>query len=216
MSEARQIRSMIDFIEREAQERAEELDAAAQEEYDVEKMRLVEVEKVKVRAGTEQKKKQVDIDRRVSRANFSKTQRLRVMEERSKIMEQLRENTRRRIVAFVQDSSRYHKLLRDLIQQALLGVRTDAVVQTRKEDAAAVQGMLRDAEAWYEARAGERLRVTLSDDYLDAAEAWGGVIVTSQDGHIICNLTLACRMRNCFEDQLPAIRYYLFNAAAPV
>lgn len=30
MSEARQIQSMIDFIEREAQEKAEEVDAAAQ------------------------------------------------------------------------------------------------------------------------------------------------------------------------------------------
>ncbi|RNF00084.1 ATP synthase, partial [Trypanosoma conorhini] len=146
--------------------------------------------------------------------NFSKTQRLRVMEERSRIMEQLRENTRRRVLAFVQDTSRYHPLLRDLIRQALLGVRADAVVRTRREDAAAVRGMLREAEEWYAARAGARLRVTLSDDPLDAAEAWGGVVVTSQDGHIICNLTLACRTRNCFADQLPAVRYFLFNAAA--
>ncbi|EKF99877.1 ATP synthase, putative [Trypanosoma cruzi] len=216
MSEARQIQSMIDFIEREAQERAEELDAAAQEEYDVEKMRLVEVEKVKVRATTEQKKKQVDIDRRVARANFSKTQRLRVMEERSRIMDELRENTRRKIAAFVKDTSRYQKLLLDLIHQALLAVRTDAVIQSRKEDEAAVQGMINDAEQWYRKTVGSKITVTPSKEYLNTEEAWGGVIVTSHDGHIICNLTLSCRMRNCFEDQLPAIRYYLFNSDASV
>ncbi|KAH8615686.1 hypothetical protein ERJ75_000497200 [Trypanosoma vivax] len=57
MTEERQIQSMVDFIEREdkAQEKADELNSAAQEEYDVEKMRLVEAEKVKARAAGEKK-----------------------------------------------------------------------------------------------------------------------------------------------------------------
>ncbi|ORC91495.1 putative ATP synthase [Trypanosoma theileri] len=216
MSESRQIQSMIDFIEREARERAEELDAAAQEEYDVEKMRLVEAEKIKVRSTTEQKKKQVDIDRRVARANFSKTQRLRIMEERRKIMDQLRENTKNKILAFVNDASKYRKLLVDLIHQALLSVQTDAVIHTRKEDITTVQGMLNELEQWYLTKTGKKISITLGQDHLDSEDAWGGVIVESRDGHIICNLTLSCRMKHCFEDQLPTIRYYLFNPEAPV
>ncbi|KEG09052.1 putative ATP synthase [Trypanosoma grayi] len=216
MSEARQIQSMIDFIEREAQERAEELDCAAQEEYDVEKMRLVEAEKVKVRGNTEQKKKQVDIDRRVARANFSKAQRLRVMEERSKIMDQLKENTKRRILAFVNDASSYRKLLVDLIHQSLLSVQTDVVIRTRREDEATVQSMTTELEHWYAEKVGTKITIKLSKEYLNSEDAWGGVIVESQNGRITCNMTLSCRMKNCFEDQLPAIRYYLFNPDAPV
>ncbi|KAH8607886.1 putative ATP synthase (E 31 kDa) subunit [Trypanosoma vivax] len=71
MTEERQIQSMIEFIELEGKEKADELNSVAQEEYNVEKMRLVEAEKVKAR-GTGEKIMKVDVDRRVARGNFSK------------------------------------------------------------------------------------------------------------------------------------------------
>lgn len=214
MSEARQIQAMIDFIEREAQEKAEELDSAAQEEYDVEKMRLIETEKAKIRTNLEKKKKQVDVDRRVVSANFSKSQRLRVMEERSKIMETLHQKTRQKITAMIANPRVYNKLLVRIIQQSILSIQTDAVIQCRKEDATNVSGMLADMERWFKEKTGTSISVKMSQNYLNAEEAWGGVVVTSTDGRIVCNNTLSYRTQTCFEEQLPTVRYYLFNADA--
>lgn len=211
MSEARQIQSMIDFIEREAQEKAEELDAAAQEEYDVEKMRLVEAEKTKIRANAEKKRKQVDVDRRVSRANYSKMQRLRVMEERAKIMEQLHEQTRQKIMAKVADPSQYKRMLTDLIHQSLQSLRTDAVIQCRQEDAAEVSRQIPELEKWYKEKMGASISIQTSKTFLDAQEAWGGVVVVSTDGRIVCNNTLSYRTKTSFAEQLPTVRYHLFN-----
>nr|CCC95517.1 unnamed protein product [Trypanosoma congolense IL3000] len=216
MSEARQIQSMIDFIEREAQEKADELHSAAQEEYDVEKMRLVEAEKVKVRASNEQKMKQVDVGRRVARANFSKAQRLRVMEAQSTIVEQLKENIKKKLLVFVKDTKRYRQLLVTLLHEALLAVRTDAVVHACKNDESIVSPMLREVEQWYQKTVGTRVSIKMGQEYLNEEEALGGVVVKSEDGHIVCNWTLSSRMKNCLNDQLPTIRYYLFNPESNV
>lgn len=211
MSEARQIQSMIDFIDREAQEKAEELDSAAQEEYDVEKMRLVEAEKAKIRANLEKNKKQVDVDRRVARANYSKGQRLRVMEERARVMEHLHEDTKGKVMAMVANPSTYRPLLVSLIHQSLLSIRTDTVLHCRPEDEADVARMIKELEAWYLQKSGGSISIQTSKEHLDSAEAWGGVTAISTDGRIVCNNTLSYRTKTCFEEQLPTVRYNLFN-----
>ncbi|CCD18172.1 putative ATP synthase (E 31 kDa) subunit [Trypanosoma vivax] len=214
MTEERQIQSMIDFIERETQEKADELNSAAQEEYDLEKMGLVEAEKVKARATGEKKIKQVDVDRRVARANFPKIQRLRIMEEQSKIVDQLKENVKKKLLTSVRDTRRYSELLVKLIHEALLAVRAKAVIHVCKDDESLVKNMVSDLNKWYEDKLGTPTSITLSKDYLSGEEAWGGVLVKSEDGHIVCNWTLSSRMRNCLNDQLPTIRYYLFDPDA--
>lgn len=211
MSEARHIQSMIDFIEREAQEKVEELEAAAQEEYDVEKMRVVETEKAKIRTLTEKKKTQVDIDCRVSQANYSKTQRMRIMAERAKVMEELFEVTKKSILQTIANSSEYEKLLRDLIRQSVMAVRTSAVVACLKEDEGQVNSMLKSVADWYRTQTQQSITITVSKEYLDKEEAWGGVVVSSTDGRIVCDNTLAHRTKTCFDEQLPTVRYYLFN-----
>ncbi|KAG5465622.1 hypothetical protein CUR178_00330 [Leishmania enriettii] len=216
MSEARQIQSMIDFIEREAQEKAEELDAAAQEEYDVEKMRLVEAEKMKIRAMAEKKRKQVDVDRRVARANYSKVQRMRVMEERAKTMEKLHEQTRQKIVLMINNPSKYKPLLVSLIRQSLMSIRTDAVIQCRQEDVVEVEREISQLERWYKEKTGDTISIQTSKTYLNTAEVWGGVVVMSTDGRVVCNNTLSYRTKTCFDEQLPTVRFHLFNPEAPM
>lgn len=219
MSEDRQIQSMIDFIEREAHEKAEELDAAAQEEYDVEKMRLVEAEKAKIRANLEKKKKQVEVERRVTRANQSKSQRLRVMEERAAILDQLHAQVKAKIVALVNDKVKYTQLLVDLCRQSLNAIRADATIECRKQDEPIISKVIADLQKGYEAETGKAVTLTISKQpgaSLDDAESWGGVILRSRDGRIVCNNTLSYRARHCFAEQTPTVRYFLFNPEASV
>lgn len=217
MSEERQIQSMIDFIEREAQEKAEELDAAAQEEYDVEKMRLVEAEKAKIRANLEKKKKQVEVERRVTRANHAKSQRLRLMDERAAILDELNAAIKKKILAIVNDKNAYQKLLLDLLRQSLLAIQADSVIECRKQDEQMVSKAFNEIQTWYQSQSGKSVTLSLNkQSSLDDAEAWGGVVLRSCDGRIVCNNTLSYRARHCFAEQAPTVRYFLFNAEAPI
>lgn len=56
---------MMAFIEQEAKEKAEEIDAKAEEEFNIEKGRLVQEQRLKITEYYEKKEKQVELQRRM-------------------------------------------------------------------------------------------------------------------------------------------------------
>jgi V-type H+-transporting ATPase subunit E len=60
---------MMAFIEQEANEKAEEIDAKAEEEFNIEKGRLVQEQRLKIMEFYEKKEKQVELQRRMSVTN---------------------------------------------------------------------------------------------------------------------------------------------------
>lgn len=56
---------MMAFIEQEANEKAEEIDAKAEEEFNIEKGRLVQEQRLKIMEFYEKKEKQVELQRRM-------------------------------------------------------------------------------------------------------------------------------------------------------
>jgi len=56
---------MMAFIEQEANEKAEEIDAKAEEEFNIEKGRLVQEQRLKIMDFYEKKEKQVELQRRM-------------------------------------------------------------------------------------------------------------------------------------------------------
>lgn len=56
---------MMAFIEQEANEKAEEIEAKAEEEFNIEKGRLVQEQRLKIMEFYEKKEKQVELQRRM-------------------------------------------------------------------------------------------------------------------------------------------------------
>lgn len=56
---------MVAFIEQEANEKAEEIEAKAEEEFNIEKGRLVQEQRLKIFEFFEKKEKQVELKRRM-------------------------------------------------------------------------------------------------------------------------------------------------------
>lgn len=56
---------MMAFIEQEANERVEEIDAKAEEEFNIEKGRLVQTQRVKIMEHYEKKEKQIEQHKRI-------------------------------------------------------------------------------------------------------------------------------------------------------
>ncbi|KAF8085137.1 hypothetical protein N665_0679s0014 [Sinapis alba] len=57
---SKQIQQMVRFIRQEAEEKANEISVSAEEEFNIEKLQLVEAEKKKIRQDYEKKEKQAD------------------------------------------------------------------------------------------------------------------------------------------------------------
>lgn len=61
----KKIKHMVAFIEQEANEKAEEIEAKAEEEFNIEKGRLVQEQRLKIIEFFEKKEKQVELKRRM-------------------------------------------------------------------------------------------------------------------------------------------------------
>jgi len=201
--EDKSIRNMIAFIEGEAKEKQAEIEQQAQEEYDIEKQQLVEKAKANLRSEYERKKKNLDIERRVTHANLLKEQRMRVLREREKITEALKDRVKSKAQSIVRNEAVYKAVLQKLIVQSINSIQCDVEITCRKADAALVQSVIPACNS--------KFKMAVSPtNYLDD-NVWGGVVLTGNSGKIRCNNTLLHRARHCFDEQLPTIRYLMFN-----
>lgn len=211
MAEDRQIHAMIEFIERDAQEKAREFDDEAQALYDAEKAALVEQQKKKVINDFTEAQKKAEIAHRVTRAQLSKDERLRINDCRLSKLDQLKQDAEKKIRAMVSaGGAPYKKLLKDLLIQSAVGIECDATVVVRKQDEAEVKGLLKDAEAAVKKARGKTVTLTIAKENLTDAD-WGGMTLHSTDGKITNQNTLAYRMATVFTEQIPTLRHALFH-----
>lgn len=214
-AEDRQIQAMIEFIDRDAQEKVREYGDEAQAVYDSEKSKLVEAAKEKVIANVAEQKKSLEVNRRVERAQISKKERMRVMDARNQVLEQLKTKVQDDVRKLAKDAAKYKAFLTDLLVESGVTIASDATVSTVPEDEAVVKGLLKSAQETISKKIGKEIKLTMASEKLAVEEAWGGVLLRSAHGRpVTCNNTLAARTRNCIEEQLPTIRYYLFHDQA--
>merc|ERR1712018_667600 len=98
------IQHMMAFIDQEANEKAEEIDAKAEEEFNIEKGRLVQQQRVKIMEYYERKEKQIELQKKIQNSNLLKA----VLEE-----------ARQRLAHLARDPANYRRLLEGLIKQGL-------------------------------------------------------------------------------------------------
>lgn len=215
MQDEKQIQSMVDFIERDAHEKARELEDEANHQYNAEKANYVEAEKKKVLAQFEKSKKDIEVGRRVSAAQHSQSQRMRVLDTRRELLDGLQGRVRQKVEELVRDERKYTALMQQLLTQAAVAVRADSSVFVREQDVKLARSLTAAAEEEVYKRAGVRVKLTVeNNNFLSTQEHWGGVVLLGMNKQISCENTLANRALHVFEEQLPTVRYMMFHEKA--
>ena len=86
---AQQIKQMVAFIHQEATEKAKEIKLKADEEFNIEKLRMVEAEKQKIRNEYERKEKQIEVQKRIAQSNVVRLGRLEALKARDTAMQDI-------------------------------------------------------------------------------------------------------------------------------
>jgi len=105
---------MVQFIHQEAQEKAQEIALKAKEEFNIEKLRMVEAEKQKIRQDYERKEKQVEVQKRIEQSNTVRLGRLEALKKRDEEMQNVLAEAAAKLPSLTQQSS-YPALLQSLI-----------------------------------------------------------------------------------------------------
>ncbi|CAN6971157.1 hypothetical protein BRARA_I01346 [Brassica rapa] len=226
---SKQIEQMVRFIRQEAEEKANEISVSAEEEFNIEKLQLVEAEKKKIRQEYEKKEKQVDVRRKIDYSMQLNASRIKVLQAQDDIVNAMKEEAAKQLLKvsehgfFNHHHHQYKHLLKHLIVQCLLRLKEPSVLlRCRKEDLHIVESMLDDATEEYCEKAKVHapeiivdkdifLPPAPSEDDPHAPFCAGGVVLASRDGKIVCENTLDARLEVAFRKKLPEIRKSLFG-----
>jgi V-type H+-transporting ATPase subunit E len=219
----KQIENMKAFIMKEAQEKRDEILAKADEEFSMEKARLLQAERMKITKDYERKEKQLETNKKIAYSNQLNQARLKVLKAREDIVVHLKERAQDRLAELGKPGQEYETLLQQLILQALIKLdETKVSLRCRKDDESSVKSVLSAAvEAFKQKSHKKDVKVTIDTvNYLPAGpgksnslvSCCGGVVLSAHDGKIVCDNTLDQRLALAFDANIPKIRSLVFSS----
>ncbi|CAJ1937329.1 unnamed protein product [Sphenostylis stenocarpa] len=197
---SRQIQQMVRFIRQEAEEKANEISVSAEEEFNIEKLQLVEADKKKIRQEYERKERQVEIrkieiESLVSKPYFISScgiqlnaSRIKVLQAQDDVISSIKEAASKELlnVSHHHHDHVYRNLLKDLIVQDYAdkaNVDPPEIVVVNR-----IYLPPRPSHHNYH------------DIYCS-----GGVVLASHDEKIVCDNALDARLDVVFRKKLPEI-----------
>ncbi|KAI8016707.1 V-type proton ATPase subunit E [Camellia lanceoleosa] len=222
---SKQIQQMVRFIRQEAEEKANEISVSAEEEFNIEKLQLVEVEKKKIRQEFDRKSKQVEVRKKIEYSMQLNASRIKVLQAQDDVVNEMKDSARKELLGVANNRNVYKKLLKGLIVQSLLQLKEPSVLlRCREIDVVLVESVLDDAKHEYIDKAGVHApKITIdkrvylppprSSEDSHGPSCSGGVVLASQDGKIVCENTLDARLDVVFRQKLPEIRKHLLGSS---
>ncbi|KAK7434053.1 V-ATPase V1 sector subunit E [Stygiomarasmius scandens] len=205
-----ELQKMVAFIKQEAMEKAREIQVKADEEFAIEKARLVKQEQQAIDAQYEKKLKGAEISQKIAQSTLTNKSRLKLLHRREEHLQDLFNTARESLLSLSKDEGRYVQFLEGVIIQGYLQVmEPSATIYSRKSDVDVAKQAAENAANQYKEISGRDVKFevqgTLSDDLA------GGIKLVSGSGRITLDNTLDERLRLLEDRMLPEIRKDLFG-----
>ncbi|KAM3859274.1 V-type proton ATPase subunit E 1 [Diretmus argenteus] len=209
----KQIKHMMAFIEQEANEKAEEIDAKAEEEFNIEKGRLVQTQRLKIMEYYEKKEKQIEQQKKIQMSNLMNQARLKVLKARDDMISEMLNEARQRLANVAKDPARYSGLIDGLVLQGLYQLlETKVTIRCRKQDLQIVQASIQKNIGIYKSTVKNNVEVRIDQDNFLSPDISGGIEIYNANGKIKVSNTLDSRLELMAQQMMPEIRVSLFGA----
>ncbi|KAH8096808.1 ATPase V1/A1 complex subunit E [Cristinia sonorae] len=206
-----EMNKMVAFIKQEALEKAREIKVKADEEFAIEKAKLVKQEQQAIDAQYEKKRKGAETAQKIAHSTLTNKSRLKLLQQREEHLQDLFESARSQIVELASQEGRYVQFLEGVISQGFLSLlEPEAVVRAREKDEEVVKKAVESSQKIYKDISGREIKVTVEPSLTNSLA--GGVVLVSGTGRIVIDNTLDERLKLLEDRMLPEIRYDLFGA----
>ncbi|KAM7414156.1 hypothetical protein PAMA_019126 [Pampus argenteus] len=208
----KQIKHMMAFIEQEANEKVEEIDAKAEEEFNIEKGRLVQTQRVKIMEYYEKKEKQIEQHKKIQMSNLMNQARLKVLKVREDMITDLLNEGRQRLAEIILDPARYSTLLEGLLLQGFYRLLEPKVtVRCRQQDVEMVQAAVNKNIPIYKEAVKSNIVIRIDMERFLPSDICGGVELYNDNAKIKVSNTLESRLELIAQQMMPDIRVALFG-----
>ncbi|KAL5483514.1 VMA4 [Sanghuangporus weigelae] len=205
-----EMNKMVAFIRQEAMEKAREIRVKADEEFAIEKAKLVKQAQQNIDAQYEKKRKQAEVAQKIAQSTQLNKSRLRLLQRREEYLEELFETAREELLALSKDEGRYAQLIEGIVLQGLLQlVEPEVRVLTRPKDVKLAEKAAKGAKEQYVSITGRDISISVVGDLSDTSA--GGLKLQTSNSKISLDNTLDERLRLLEDRMLPEIRYDLFG-----
>jgi len=221
-----QIQQMMNFILNEAKDKANEIDTKGLEEYSIEKFRIVNNQKEKIRSDFSKKVKQIETQYAIARSLAINSARLEKIKARQEMLSKISEDVKGALLKDLANQEKQKSFITNLIVQGLLMLLEDEVeVRCRAADQPLIQSCFGQAQSQYaqvvksESGANKACKLTLdaknplppATGGAGGVSCLGGVVLACQNGNITVDNTIDSRLELVLEQDKPTIRKLMFG-----
>nr|PNR36633.1 hypothetical protein PHYPA_022484 [Physcomitrium patens] len=171
----------------------------SKQEFNIEKLQIVEAEKKKIRQEFERKEKQVEVRRKIEYSSQLNASRLKLLQAQDDLVRKMKEAAEKQL------------------QKGLLRLKEQSTqLRCREQDLEIVQSVIESGKQAY----AEKLNVAVPEVFVDdehflpgppgssnhGSSCTGGVVLATKDGRIVLENTLDARLEVVFKQQLPEVK----------
>ena len=203
---------MVDFMEMEAREMVEKIDAKAEEDFTIEKGNTIMVGKKNIdKAFVKNERRQI-LQNKIDKSEMLNRARLRILRHKDDQVKTVLEEARSKLWEVIEDKKLYSSMLRSLLTEGLCQILEPVVkVRCRREDLGMVENIIPEAVFEYEAKVNKYCKVQLEAENWVEEDKIGGLEISALDGKIIVDNTLNARLDRIYQQMMPMVRKKLFE-----
>ncbi|OMJ25555.1 V-type proton ATPase subunit E [Smittium culicis] len=207
-----EMNKMISFIKQEAFEKAREIKAKADEEFNIEKAKILRQESINIEKQYERKLKQAEFDKRITSSNLSNKCKLQILQKQQQVLDDLFSQSFNEIQNVKSNKEKYKYLMMNLLVQSFCKISEENVsVRVVKEDVSLLKQIIEKSCSEYTKLFNKPISATVSENDCLSSDYGGGVIVSALGDRISVDNTLRTRLDISSRDLLPQIRVILFG-----
>ncbi|KAI2615363.1 ATPase, V1/A1 complex, subunit E [Hypoxylon sp. NC1633] len=207
-----ELRKMTAFIKQEALEKAREIEIKANEEFSIEKSKLVRQDTDAIDAAHSKKLKQAAMSQQITRSTVANKTRLKVLAARQQLLDDIFDAASSRLADGTKDTTKYRGTLKNLLLEGLYALaEPDVQVRARKADYGVLKDAIKDAEGEYKSSTSKETKVTIDEENALPEGSSGGLVIVGGQGKIDINNTFDERLQLLQSSGLPAVRETLFG-----
>jgi len=205
----RQIQIMVSFIEQEAKEKVEEIDTKAEEEFQIEKGRIVQQQRAKIQEHYDKKEKQLHQQKIVQQSRMLNKSRLEILKCRDSLIDSVIEKSKESLIQRKNDP----KMIGNLILQAMNQVEEKNVtIHCLQEQLNIVQNTVSTCEQIYNnTHQTNPCKIVVDEQKFLHPEKIGGIKLVTNKGKLTVDNTLLARLELTADHLMPQIRTMLFG-----
>lgn len=156
---------MTAFIKQEAMEKAREIEIKADEEFAIEKSKLVRQEQGAIDTQYEKKFKSAAMSQQITRSTVANKTRLKVLSARQELLDSIFETAQKKLSEPTKDKGKYQEILKNLMLEGFYALNEPNVqIRARAEDSDVIKKAIVEACKEYKGNTKKEISATIDEE----------------------------------------------------